>query len=111
MNICKRVENVCKLVCRQVLRLEVASVNAPVQHVRMKATKQQTSGKAYQFTKYAVVLYPPVALSTTAFDISRAVSIEPEKVGIESENGARERRRTRLLVNPNMMAVEAETVK
>ena len=58
-----------------------------------------------------MVLYPLVALSTTEFDISRAASREPEKVGIEREEGARERRNSRFLVNPNMMAVEAGAVK
>ena len=56
-------------------------------------------------------MYPLVALSTTELDISRAASIEPEKVGIESDRGARERRSKRFSVSPNIIMVGAGRVK
>ncbi len=95
----------------QILRLEVTSIYAPIKYVRMYLTKNQDCRAVYQFTKYAVVLYPPVALSASELDTSRGASMEPEKVGIASERGARERRSKRLSVSPNMTAVDIETVK
>ena len=43
--------------------------------------------------------------------MSRAASIEPEKVGTERDGGVREKRNKRGLATPNMMAVDAEAVK
>ncbi len=106
MNICKSVENVCQLTCCQVRRLEVASVDSPFQYISTQSTNSEKARKIYQLTKYAVVLYPLVALSTTEFDKSRVASMDLEKVGTASERGERERRSKRLTVNPSMMAVE-----
>ena len=111
MYIRKSVENVGQLAGCQVLRLEVASIYSPNQRIRKKSAQKRKRRERYQLTKYAVVLYPLVALSTTELDISRAASREPENVGIDKEGGARERRSNRFLVDPNMMAVEAEAVK